>query len=197
MVVILSSVLLPHWGVAVVDRVMTAWLLIPTRSEGVVVAEVVGRKTTLTPPAWQKVVLLSNRPLLRADSEMRGAGVSTETPVFLITAAGEVGVPVGRDGPWSKIREDGGESVVTDFMFRNSPRWATAVGLPVVEEESFTLTGRRKAGRRATTEDGAEEAEEDGLLARFLTVPPVRPTLEEEVAADGIKCRALLVEPVW
>jgi hypothetical protein len=192
MVVILSSVLLPHWGVAVVDRVMTAWLLIPTRSEGVVVAEVVGRKTTLTPLAWQKVVLLSNRPLLRADSEMRGAGVSTETPASPITVVVAVVVLVGRDGLWWRERRDLAVSVGTDFLFRNSPRWATAAGLPVVEEEWYTLMDTS-----STSAAVAEEVGVGGLVPRSLTVPPERPTPEEEVVADVIQCRALLVEPVW
>ena len=43
----------------------------------------------------------------------------------------------------------------------------------------------------------AEEVGVGGLVPRSLTVPPERPTPEEEVVADVMQCRALLVEPVW
>jgi hypothetical protein len=98
-VVILSLVHSPHWEVAVVDRVMTAWLLTPTRSEEVEVAEVAEHKITPTSLAWRKVGPLFNRPLLRVDTEMRVAGVSTGTLVCPITAVVAVVELVGRAGP--------------------------------------------------------------------------------------------------
>jgi hypothetical protein len=145
-------------------------------------------KITLLQRDKQKVVPHSNRPVLRVDTEMRGAGVSTGTPACPITVVVEVVGLVGRDGLWWRIM---GVSVVTDFMFRSSPRWVTAVGLRVVEEESFTLTETN-----STTAGVVVEVEVDGLVPRSLTVPPERLTREVEEEPDVIQYPALLVDRV-
>jgi hypothetical protein len=123
---------------------------------------------------------------------MRVAGVSTGPLVCPITVVVAVVELVGQDGLWWRIREDGGVSVETDFMFRSSPHWARAAGLLVVVEESFTATGRQ-----ATTVVVVEEVGADGLLPRYLTVRPERPTREVEVVADVIRYPALRVDRVW
>ena len=99
---------------------------------------------------------------------------------------------VGRDGLWWRIRGDGAVLVVTDFIFRSSPRWATAVGSRVVEEESFTVMGNKP-----TTVVGAEEAEEDGPVPRHSMDQRAHPTQEVEVVAVVIRYPALRVDRVW
>ena len=149
-------------------------------------------KITLLQRDNRKVVPLSNRPLLRVDTEMRVAGVSTGTPACPITVVVVVVELVGRDGLWWIIWVDGAVSVVTDFMFRSSPRWATAVGLRVVAVESFMITGSSSTTVAVAVEDGV-----DGLVPRSLAVRPERPTQEVEVEADVIQLRALRVDRVW
>jgi hypothetical protein len=113
------------------------------------------------------------------------------TPACLITVVVVVVELVGRDGLWWRIRGDGAVLVVTDFIFRSSPRWATAVGLRVVEEESFTVMGNKP------TTVVAEVVEEAGGPVRPPSMArPARPTQVEVEEAAGIKFRVSPEAPV-
>ena len=149
-------------------------------------------KITLLQRDKQKVGPLSNRPLLQVDTEMQVARVSTGTPACLITVEVEVVEPVGRDGLWWRIVGDSAVSVETAFMFRSSPLWAIAVGLPVVVEESFTVTGSKP-----TTAGVVVEVEVDGLVPRPSMDQRAHPTQEVEEEADVIQYPALRVDRVW